>query len=71
MTAKRKTSGLVMLWIIVPLLCINAYAYWQLTRSAEHWGLRLFGSIGDGLTQLALILAVNTVTILILSIVKR
>lgn len=71
MAAKKKTSGLIMLWIIVPLLCINAYAYWQLTRSAEHWGLKLFSSIGDGLTQLALILAVNTATILILSVLKR
>ncbi len=60
-----------MLWIIVPLLGINAYAYWQLTKSAEHWGLQLFGSITDGLTQLALILAVNTAVIIVLSIIKR
>ncbi len=60
-----------MLWIIIPLLGINGYAYWQLTKTAEHWGFQLFGSITDSLTQLALILAVNTGVIIVLTILKR
>ena len=54
-------------WVVFPLAAVKIYAYWQLSRIADNWGVKLFSSLSDTLTQMAIILAINTVVVLILS----
>ncbi len=68
--AKKNESGNGVGWILFPLLCVNAYAGWQLFRAAEHGAVKLFSSMTDSLTQLAIILIINTVVILVMALLK-
>ena len=56
-----------MLWVVLPLLALNIYACWRLNMLALNWCVSLFRSWSDGLTQLALIIIVNTAVLLILA----
>ncbi len=58
----------VVLFGIIPLLVINSYAYWQLSETAASYHVQLFGSMSDNLTQLAVILAINSLVIIFLLI---
>ena len=52
---------------IIPLMAINLYAFWRLRTAAGSWTLSLFpGNTSEGLTQLAIILAINNIVIIFL-----
>ncbi|NOY74199.1 MAG: hypothetical protein GXP32_00190 [Kiritimatiellaeota bacterium] len=68
MTAKRrKKQGLDIftLYVIFPLMLIDAYAFWRVHKSSEHWLTGML-SFSEPLSQLAWILAVNIAVIFIL-----
>lgn len=68
-TKARSPFRYIILYIVFPLIAINAYAYWQLSRTAEHWALSSIpNSISETLTQLAVILGVNNAVIVFLLI---
>jgi hypothetical protein len=52
-------------FVILPLMVIDAYAYWRVHKSSEHW---LTGalSFSEPLSQLAIILGINIAVIMIL-----
>jgi len=71
MTGRKNSAvGSGIAWLLLPLLGVDAYAGWQLWRVADHWAVKLFSSFSDSLTQLAVILIVNSLAILILALVK-
>lgn len=67
---KKSSPGDSLNWLVFPLLAINTYAGWQIWCAAEHWAVKLFSSFSDSLTQLAIILIVNSLVILILALIK-
>ncbi len=68
--SKKTKSGSGLGWIIFPLLGINIYAGWLLTRAAEHFGVKLFESPTHSLTQLAAILGINMLAIIVMALFK-
>lgn len=60
---------MIVSFVVLPLIAINAYAYWRLSEAAGHWSLSLIpNSLSETLTQLAVILAVNNAAIALLLI---
>jgi hypothetical protein len=54
-------------YIVIPLLIINSYAFWHLYQAAGHWSLSFWpNSISESMTQLAIILLINSFAILAL-----
>ncbi|OGV50526.1 MAG: hypothetical protein A2017_01430 [Lentisphaerae bacterium GWF2_44_16] len=54
-------------YVIVPLVVINFYAYWELNAAAGSWVFSAFpNSLPETLTQLAVILAINNLVIIFL-----
>lgn len=53
------------LFVILPLMVIDAYAYWRVHKSSEYW---LSGalSFSEPLSQLAIILGINIAVIMVL-----
>ena len=72
MAAKRKSKnglGPIVGIVIVPLLIINTYAFVRLNETAGHWTMAVFNNdIASTMTQLAIILAINTGIIIFLLI---
>ncbi|OGV50092.1 MAG: hypothetical protein A2X49_08760 [Lentisphaerae bacterium GWF2_52_8] len=68
--AKKSSSGTfgtVFLFLILPLIAVNAYAYYRLSAAAKNWTLSIIPiSLSDTLTQLAVILALNNLVIVFL-----
>ena len=52
-------------FIILPLMLMDAYAYWQVHKSSEYWLSGAF-SLSEPLSQLAIILGINIAVIMIL-----
>jgi hypothetical protein len=52
-------------YIIMPLILVDAYAYWKVHQSSESWLSGLL-SLSEPLSQLAIILTTNIVVIIIL-----
>jgi len=52
-------------YIIMPLILVDAYAYWKVHQSSEYWLSGLL-SLSEPLSQLAIILTINIVVIIIL-----
>lgn len=52
-------------FVILPLMVIDAYAYWRVHKSSEHW---LTGALAfsEPLSQLAIILGINIAVIMVL-----
>lgn len=64
---KKALKGIV-LFVILPLLLINCYAFSQLNSYANSIHVSLFGSLSDTLTQLAIVMAINSLVIIFLLI---
>lgn len=73
MVSRKKQRQLLFnltIYIIFPLIFINAYAFWQLSKTAEHWTWSFIpSSTDDTLLQLAVILGINNLVILLLLLI--
>jgi len=70
MAARKKKSSpfrAFISYVILPLTLIDAYAFWQVHKSAQSWVTGVF-SLSEPLSQLAIILAINIAVIIILLI---
>ena len=67
MAKKKKNQAFrnFVTFVIFPLMVIDAYAYWRVHKSSEHW---LTGalSFSEPLSQLAIILGINIAVIMVL-----
>lgn len=67
MAKKRKNQAFrtFAFFVILPLMMIDAYAYWRVHKSSEHW---LSGalSFSEPLSLLAIILGINIAVIMVL-----
>jgi uncharacterized protein involved in cysteine biosynthesis len=63
-TRRRKKQGgqAFTLYIILPLMLVDAYAFWRVHKSSEHWLTGML-SFSEPLSQLAWILALNIIVI--------
>ena len=52
-------------FIILPLMVIDAYAYWKVHQSSTHWMSDAL-TISEPLDQLAIILGINIAVIMVL-----
>jgi hypothetical protein len=52
-------------YIILPLIVVDAYAYWKVHQSSQYW-LSGFLSLSEPLSQIAIILTINIAVIIIL-----
>jgi len=52
-------------FVIMPLMVIDAYAYWRVHKSSEHWLSGAF-YFSEPLSQLAIILGINIAVIMLL-----
>ena len=52
-------------FVILPLMAIDAYAYWRVHKSSEHWLTGAF-SFSEPLSQLAIILGINIAVIMLM-----
>ena len=62
---KKQSVDVFTIYVIFPLMLIDAYAFWQVHKSSEHW-LSGMLSFSEPLSQLAWILAVNLAVIFVL-----
>lgn len=65
--AKKKHTAFrnFALFVILPLMVIDAYAYWRVHKSSEHW-LSGMLEFSEPLSQLAIILGINIAVIMVL-----
>lgn len=57
---------------ILPLLLLDGYAAWQLTRASEQWHIRLLpGDLPGSLSALVTLLAFNAAVVAILALTSR
>ncbi len=54
-------------FIILPLIVVDAYAYWKVHQSSQYWLSGLL-SVSEPLSQLAIILTINIAVIILLLI---
>ncbi len=54
-------------FIILPLIAVDAYAYWKVHQSSQNWLSGLL-SVSEPLSQLAIILTINIAVIILLLI---
>ncbi|MBT6047865.1 MAG: hypothetical protein HOG49_13735 [Candidatus Scalindua sp.] len=52
-------------FIILPLILVDAYAYWKIHQTSHSWLSGLL-SVSEPLSQLAIILTINVAVIIIL-----
>lgn len=52
-------------FVVLPLMAIDAYAYWRVHKSSEHWMSGAL-SFSEPLSQLAIILGINIAVIMLL-----
>ncbi len=52
-------------FIILPLILVDAYAYWKIHQTSQSWLSGLL-SVSEPLSQLAIILTINVAVIIIL-----
>lgn len=70
--ARRKRGSGLLLPAIVTVIIINGYAYSQLVKIARSWKVSLLpGSVSSQLSQLALILAINSIIIAYLLLSRK
>ena len=64
---RRKNPGLDIftIYVIFPLMLIDAYAFWRVHKSSERWLTGML-SFSEPLSQLAWILAINIAVIFVL-----
>ena len=67
MARRRKNQGVdaLTVYVIFPLMLIDAYAFWRVHKSSEHWLTGML-SFSEPLSQLAWILALNIAVIFVL-----
>ena len=52
-------------FIILPLILVDAYAYWKVHQTSQSWLAGLL-SISEPLSQVAIVLTINIIVIIIL-----
>ena len=62
---KRTVSGTFVKLIILPLIVVDAYAYWKVHHTSQSLLAGLL-SLSDPLSQVAIILTINIAVIIIL-----
>lgn len=65
MARKNKAFKNFALFVILPLMAVDAYAYWRVHKSSEHWISGAL-SFSEPLSQLAVILGLNIAVIMVL-----
>ncbi len=62
---KRTVFKSFVKYIILPLIVVDAYAYWKIHHTSQSWLSGLL-SLSEPLSQLAIILTINIAVIIIL-----
>ncbi len=62
---KSKAFKSFVKYIIIPLVLVDAYAYWKIHHTSQSWLSGLL-SLSDPLSQVAIILTINIAVIIIL-----
>ncbi len=62
---KRTVVATFVKFIILPLILVDAYAYWKVHQSSQSWLAGLL-SLSEPLSQVAIVLTINISVIIIL-----
>lgn len=65
--ARKKKQAIMnfAVFVVLPIVLMNCYAYIRVSKSSEHWLSTAF-SFSEPLSQLALVLALNIAVIVVL-----
>ncbi len=62
---KKQTVMNFTVFVVLPLVVVNHYAYSRVSKSSEHWLSTAF-SLSEPLSQLAIVLVLNIAVIVVL-----
>ena len=62
---KRTAFRTFVKFIILPLILVDAYAYWKVHQTSQSWLAGLL-SLSEPLSQVAIVLTINIIVIIIL-----